>query len=217
MNATRPPRNKGPRFIDLTGRRFGRVVVDGPADIVHNPNGQPAQRWRCSCDCGAQLVTRGIALRHGHTRSCGCLQREKVGASRRTHGGSRTPEYHALAAMIRRCERPTGPDAHLYYARGITVCDRWRNDFAAFLADMGPKPSPQHSIDRIDVNGHYEPGNCRWALPVVQANNTRRNVYLTVDGETMSAAQWADRMGIRRSTVYARVARGWAVDRVLAA
>ena len=210
-------RNKGPRFIDLTGRRFGRVVVDGPADIVHNPNGQPAQRWQCSCDCGARLVTRGIALRHGHTRSCGCLQKEKAGATRRTHGRSRTPEYRALCAMIERCENPTGPNTHLYYARGITVCDRWRHDFNAFLADMGPRPSPRHSVDRINVNGHYEPGNCRWALPVVQANNSRRNVYLTHDGETMSVAQWADRKGIRRSTAYARVARGWSVDRVLAA
>jgi len=119
--------------------------------------------------------------------------------------------------MIARCENAAGPDAALYRDRGIRVCERWRHDFDAFFSDMGPRPSPRHSVDRIDVNGHYEPGNCRWALPVVQANNSRRNVYLTHEGETLSVAQWADRRGLRRSTVYARVARGWPVDRVLAA
>lgn len=117
--------------------------------------------------------------------------------------------------MIGRCENPAGQDAALYHARGITVCERWRHDFAAFLADMGPRPSPAHSIDRIDSNGNYEPSNCRWALPVVQANNTSRNVKLTHGGETLSVGQWADRLGLKRSTVYARAAKGWPVERVL--
>lgn len=109
--------------------------------------------------------------------------------------------------MNRRC-RPGGIDDHLYYGKGIRVCERWRSDFAAFLADMGPRPSPRHSIDRIDGSKGYEPGNCRWALSVTQANNTTRNILITIGGETMSVAQWADRNGVVRSTAYARIARG---------
>lgn len=110
--------------------------------------------------------------------------------------------------MIGRCGSASHPDFRLYGARGIKVCDQWKSDFAAFYADMGAKPSPRHSIDRIDSNGNYEPSNCRWALPVTQARNTARNVYIEIDGERMCVAEAADRFGIKRSTLYSRIARG---------
>ncbi len=110
--------------------------------------------------------------------------------------------------MIGRCGSASHPDFRLYGARGIKVCDRWKSDFTAFYADVGAKPSPRHSIDRIDSNGNYEPGNCRWALPVTQARNTARNVYIEIDGERMCVAEAADRFGIKRSTLYSRIARG---------
>ncbi len=207
-----------PRYAhirDLVGYRFGRLVVVALGPRAAHPCGQTPRTWQCKCDCGSVLNVRVGQLRSGHTGSCGCQRRETVGALRRSHGASATPEFRAWARMIDRCENPVGPNAPLYHARGITVCERWRHDFAAFLADMGPRPSSRHSIDRINSDGNYEPSNCRWALPVVQANNTSRNVKLTHGGETMSAGQWADRLGLKRSTVYARVARGWSVDRVL--
>lgn len=213
MTTRTPDPHANPSFVDLTGRRFGRLTVVKIGGLATTR--ARVRLWHCVCDCGATRDVRGLHLRHGHTESCGCKQRENVIASRTSHGASKTPEYKTWAQMIDRCENPSGPNALLYHARGITVCDRWRHDFTAFLADMGPRPSPRHSIDRINSNGNYEPANCRWALPVVQANNTSRNVKLTLGGETMSAGQWADRLGLKRSTVYARAARGWPVERVL--
>jgi hypothetical protein len=198
--------NAQPAFIDLTGRRFGRLTVEAMSG--KRVRGKAAVRmWWCVCDCGKRVEVAGFQLRHAHTKSCGCLQRAVIAEARRSHSMSRTPEYGAWARMNRRC-RPGGPDDHLYYGKGIRVCDRWRGSFLNFLADMGPRPSPRHSIDRIDGSGDYEPSNCRWALPVVQANNTTRNVKITHEGETLSAAQWADRKGIGRSTVYQRIRRG---------
>jgi len=202
-----------PRFIDLTGQRFGRLTVLGFGGMTTTPNGARHAAWDCICDCGRTCKGRGVMLRHGHKKSCGCLQPEVVAKLRKTHGQSRLPEFKVWTQMRARCLGDA--DSHLYRDKGISVCDRWRESFENFLADMGPKPSPRHSIDRIDSNGNYEPANCRWALPVVQANNTSRNVNLTYAGETMSAAQWADRFNLKRSTVYARIDRGWPVERVL--
>jgi hypothetical protein len=102
-----------------------------------------------------------------------------------------------------------------YGGRGITVCDRWRDSFVAFYEDMGERPSPKHSIDRIDSNGNYEPGNCRWATPKQQMNNRRANRMITIDGETLSLQKWADRSGINRSTIYSRVGHGWPLDKAV--
>jgi hypothetical protein len=117
--------------------------------------------------------------------------------------------------MIGRCENSRSPDFALYGGRGIRICQRWRNDFTAFLTDMGPRPSPKHSIDRVDSNGNYEPGNCRWATPTEQARNTSRNVRLTVDGVTGCVAELADARGLRRSTVYGRLRRGTSPEHAL--
>lgn len=209
--AKRDPRSS-PRFVDLTGRRFGRLVVEAMGDVRESDARH--RLWRCVCDCGARVNVAGVHLRHDHTKSCGCLQRDTVGAARRAHGKSGTPEFATWARMIARC-RPGGRDAHLYYDKGIRVCERWRDDFAAFLADMGPRPSPRHSIDRIDGSKGYEPSNCRWALPVVQANNTSRNVRITIGGVTLTIAQWMARYGIRKSTVYQRVRRGMSLTEAL--
>lgn len=126
-----------------------------------------------------------------------------------------SPEYRAWKNMKARCSNPTYPDFHRYGGRGITVCERWREDFYNFLADMGLRPEGL-SLDRWpDNNGNYEPGNCRWASDRDQRRNTRRNVHLTISGRTQTMADWAQESGLHKNTLQKRVSRGWPADRLL--
>jgi hypothetical protein len=176
-----------PPFRDITGERFGRLTVVAVAG--KNRHGQ--HRWACACDCGGSRTVDGPSLRTGATRSCGCLWSESRrrngaradGTANITHGLSKIPEYAVWKTMVQRASG-RGPlkDRHVY--AGIGVCDRWR-DFAAFIADMGRRPSDTHSIDRIDGTRGYEPGNCRWATPSEQSRNrVRRAARPGVQGRT---------------------------------
>lgn len=155
--------------IEEVGRVYGRLIVYS-APAVNPRNG--LRMYLCLCLCGTFFEATGASLRRS-TRSCGCLTSERMTARNLTHGMHGTPEYKSWRAMIQRCEWQMGKDWHLYGGRGISVCKKWRESFAAFFADMGKRPSLKHSLDRIDVNGHYEPGNCRWASTVEQALNKR--------------------------------------------
>jgi hypothetical protein len=162
-------------FIDLTGKRFGRLLV------VERAGTSKRRRalWLAACDCGVRIAVITATLQNGRTKSCGCLHREvmrEVGKWANTkHGeaanGKLSPEYSTWRSMIQRCEDPRHNRYDRYGGRGIRVCDRWRNSFEAFLADMGRKPSSNLSIDRINNDGNYEPGNCRWATASEQQKN----------------------------------------------
>lgn len=160
----------------VTGMRFGRlVVISGEA---RRGNKRPA--WICRCDCGQ--VTRAFTynIKNGHTKSCGCLKVDVTKAAKTTHGARRSEEYGIWTGILTRCYNKNCRAYDRYGGRGIVVCDRWRHDFAAFLADMGHRPSPRHSIDRYpDNNGNYEPGNCRWATVEQQNRNTKKNINLS--------------------------------------
>jgi len=128
-----------------------------------------------------------------------------------------SPEYHCWQAMIQRCHNPNNGYYDRYGARGIVVCDRWRAAFENFLSDVGPRPSKNHSIDRVDGNGNYEPGNCRWATRKQQQNNVSSNVLIEFNGEKMTVAQWADKLGMSRTALYSRIRSGWKIEEALTA
>jgi hypothetical protein len=216
MSALKPmPRH--PRFLDLTGRRFGRWVVIGYVGRI-----EPAKRgsWLCRCDCGAEkaLVSRHLIV--GDSKSCGCLQRDLAGTHSITHGHTREnrrpPEYLIWQGMIQRCTNRRHITFGRYGGRGIKVCARWMGSFEAFFEDMGPKPSPSHSLDRYpDRDGNYEPGNVRWATSKEQTRNTRRNHWITYRGETLSMIEWAERLGMSYHLIRNRLKCGWGVEETM--
>jgi len=160
---------------DLTGQKYGRLTVISFDGISKNG----AARWLCKCKCNKLVSVAASNLRLSRTRSCGCLQRERTRASEYKHGHAATRkgvasiEYRAWLSMKGRCYNKKVLAYDRYGGRGISVCERWRNSFPNFLADMGPKPSPELSLDRIDNDGNYEPSNCRWATAKQQNNNQR--------------------------------------------
>lgn len=162
-------------LIDLTGQRFGRLVVLSRAE--NGPRNAPY--WNVRCDCGTERVTRGASLRTGGSKSCGCLVKDNNRRRETTHGEAQgtdhnaTPEYNAWSSMKGRCHNPRDKGYPNYGGRGIEVCESWRNSYQAFLGDVGRRPGPGYSIDRIDVNGNYEPGNVRWATARQQVRNRR--------------------------------------------
>lgn len=198
------------KFVDLTGMRFGRLLVTGYAS---------RQQWNVVCECGTAKTVHGNAMRRGVTLSCGCLHREIATAVNTTHGhasrGTRGHEYSIWRAMLNRCTCEGDTAYQRYGACGITVCDRWRHSFENFYADMGPRPSPKHSIDRIDNSGNYEPDNCRWATLQQQARNRRSNVMLTFRNETRCAEEWAAIVGIPGKLICARKRSGWSDEDAL--
>lgn len=206
------------KLIQMTAMRFGRLVV---AEKSIEP-----RMWRCVCDCGASKLVAGSNLRNGSIRSCGCLAMERasaMGANRdyiakrsasvTRHGhkrrGAVSAEYRTWLGMKRRCEDASYKDYPNWGGRGIVVCERWRESFDLFLADMGPRPSRSHSIDRKDSNGPYSPGNCRWATAAGQGETKRTNVAVTARGRSFESLAAACRhFGVSVSVASMRIRAG---------
>lgn len=175
--------------------RYGRLVV-----LRQAPNKLTKVCWHCACDCGNFTTVLSDSLGYGSSKSCGCLKTDSSCA--KTHGLSQTRIYGVWANMRARCTNKKADDWDYYGGRGITVCERWTG-FENFYTDMG-HPKPGDTLERVDVNGHYEPRNCVWASIFVQANNKRSNHFVDVDGIRMSIAQAARHHGIPATTVYWR-------------
>lgn len=189
-----------PVKTDLSGRRFGKWLV------LHRVKGNNI--WMCRCDCGTEKMVHGGNLPNGSSKSCGCV----------FHGMSDSSEYQAWLNMKDRCYDKNNNRWIRYGGRGIVVCDDWlgQNGFIEFFKHMGPKPSRIHQIDRINNNGNYEPGNCRWATPTEQSRNTARNRILTFGGKTMTLVEWEIETGIRMELIRGRIDRcGWSVAKAL--
>lgn len=198
----------------LDGRRFGRWLVVGRA----GSNKQRQSAWECRCDCGAESVVSSAKLVRGVSTSCGCFAAECSSRRLRTHGHtiSRrvTPEYRSWVGMIRRCTERSCAQWENYGGRGIRVCARWLSSFENFLADMGRRPSPVHSLDRRKVNENYEPNNCKWSTPEEQANNRRNNRWVVIRGEILTFAQAARKYSVVGLNTARRRYRhsGWSAD-----
>ncbi len=166
-----------------------------------------SRRVLCRCECGKETVVRLSRIRSGETKACGCLQ----GLSSIRHGhairGTRSITYATWKSMRQRCLDPNASNYHLYGGRNIHICQQWE-DFTAFLEDMGDRPSPNHTIDRINPDGDYAPGNCRWATAKEQGRNRRTNRMLTYKGETFCLVEWAERIGMNLDTLTDRLRKG---------
>ena len=200
---------------DLVDQVFGSWVVRSYA----GRNARSRHVWNVGCKCGGSAVVEDSALKGGSSKSCGCAQRAAVAAAAKaniTHGMSRnTPEYHVWCSMRQRCRDPKVRNWADYGGRGIVVCERWRASFEAFYEDMGPRPTPRHSLDRLNNDGNYEPSNCRWRLVEDQNRNKRSNIYVVVDGRRLILSDAAREAGVKFTTALARYRKGWDVDRVL--
>lgn len=198
------------------GDRFGRLTVIAEAPHGRNKLGHRVRQVLCRCDCGVEKIKEPRYLRAGYAKSCGCLPKELTAKRSRTHGATAGRQIHPLYSgwlkMRSRCRNPNDPHYEYYGGRGITICDRWFDHFMCFVEDMGPKPSPEYTVDRIDNSRGYSPDNCRWADKLTQAQNTRHNHILTVRGERMVLAEVARRAGVRESVIRQRIQRGWPTD-----
>lgn len=189
----------GRKLSDLTGKKFGRLTV-----VKRVENKGHETMWLCRCDCGNQKNITAGNLKSHKTKSCGCIRKEIPNGTR--HSYSNTRIYNLWGCMIQRCHNPKNPKYVKYGARGIIVCDEWKNDFENFRRwSFANGYNDNLTIDRIDVNGNYEPSNCRWTTIKEQANNTRRNHYITYKGETKTLKQWSEDLGINYSTLRSRV------------
>lgn len=200
------------KLYDLTGMKFGRWTVLGRA----GSDGQRAATWICRCECGAERIVRGYALRYGHTSSCGCLQSEQISNRNRKHDGSHTHIYMVWDGIKKRCYNQNEPAYKNYGARGIKMCNKWLNSFPAFREwsfSHGYKDGL--SIDRIDVNGDYCPENCRWVDAKTQCNNKRNNRLITFNGEKRTMSEWSDITGISDDVIRYRINAGWSTERAL--
>lgn len=200
-------------LIDLTGQRFGRLLVLKKGKMASN--GQTT--WICKCDCGTIKQIRGVHLKSGKIISCGCYHLERIKETKHTtHGKTGTRIYNIWCLMKKRCGFEKSINYHNYGKRGIKVCDEWLNNFNAFYDwAMANGYTDKLSIERIDNNGNYEPNNCKWATRQEQNNNTRRNRFIIVNGEKLTLAQISRKYNINKNTLWGKLNHNLPIEEIL--
>lgn len=200
---------------NFTGHRFGRLTA--MSESGRHKNGRVL--WECLCDCGNTVNIASNNLHGGNSKSCGCLKKESSTERGKklltTHGLSKTPEYGAWKNIIQRCNNPNDQSYSNYGERGIKICDRWLNSFENFYTDLGPRPTDAHSVDRINNNGHYEPGNCKWSTMDEQSNNKRNNHIVTYRDKEYTLANLAKEHNLKDSIVRDRLRLGWTIENTI--
>lgn len=191
-------------LVAMVGSKVHRFTIDSYFVGAYSKT-----MFNCTCECGSKRTVDPRRLLSGETKSCGCFRSEFIAARNTTHDAAYSHDYNLWSHIRQRCENPKNTQYKNYGGRGILMCERWRNCFSTFIADMGPRPSLSHSIDRIDVNGNYEPGNCRWIKKSEQSRNTRTNKWIEIDGQRMILADWGRLSGVKPETISGRIKRGW--------
>jgi hypothetical protein len=225
-NTSTKSQKQRPVFYNLTGQRFGRLLVikEAPRRSKHN-----VRSWFVLCDCGTHKEIRQSDLLNSGTSSCGCLGTEVRRRMKTTHGFSRRQEYWSYTSIKERCYRKTHASYESYGGRGIAMCARWRESIIHFINDMGPMPSKKHTVDRIDNSKGYWCGkpecpecgplgrtsNCRWATAFEQSRNTRRNRILIYNGKSQTMRDWANEKDMGFKTLSYRIDAGWSVEDAL--
>lgn len=194
----------------VSGDRFGRLTA-----ISHVSTSRSGSKWLFSCDCGAEKEIRVSNVKNGHTSSCGCLHRERSKDANTSHNMSRTKIYKVWASMVSRCSNPDDHAFEHYGARGINVCDQWKASFARFLEDMGQRPTDGHSIERVNNDLGYGPGNCVWIKQERQAQNTRKVRRFSFRGSVMTLRQISEHYGMPLASLNRRLEAGWTIERAV--
>lgn len=207
----------GRPLLSLIGQKFGLL-----SPIEYLGRRHHSSYWRCRCDCGKETSVYASSLKTGEVLSCGCYRKARMANLTLKHGerggdlrSEITVEYRCWSRMLDRCNRATETSYKDYGGRGIKVCQEWTDDFGAFLREVGRRPSRAYSIERINVNGNYEPGNCRWATWPEQARNKRSNRIVSFDGKETTLVEASELAGIPYKTVKGRLAHGWSVEEAL--
>lgn len=206
------------KFKDLTGKPYGMLTVIARAEDKVYPSGQKHLMWLCKCECGNTVIVPGQCLTKGSSRSCGCSTGNFIKQQKIRHEGSKTKLYRIWQAMKRRCYNSKSQDYKDYGGRGITVDQRWKEDFQAFYDDVSKLPhfgEEGYTLNRIDNNANYAYENIEWATDKEQANNRRTNHYIEYNGKRLTVKQWSEELNIKNSTIITRLSRGWSVERTL--
>lgn len=200
---------------EFKGQRFGRLVVI-ERDCLREIRKEHDSNWICKCDCGEMTVVSRGNLLSGDIKSCGCLRKEYMKNKKTTHGMTNTRLYQIWFGIKKRCNNKNSVNYDIYGGRGIAICSEWQEFEPFYEWAMANGYSDDLTIDRIDVNGNYEPDNCRWATMKEQANNTRRNHYLTFNGKTQTISQWATEVDLPYSVLKGRINKyNWSVEDAL--
>lgn len=194
--------------VNIAGIKFNRLTALRKEFVNNKYTGN----WICNCECGKQVSVSKRNIVSGITKSCGCYKIQEFKKRVTKHGlicGGKSPEYHTWISIKRRCYNKNTGDYPMYGGRGIVVCDRWINSFSNFLQDMGVRPGPRYSIDRINNDLGYGPENCKWVTNATQSRNRSSNVLLTMSGLTMCVKDWSIKLNIPDQLLYKRKNKGW--------